>query len=129
MSSHVRDTTHFLQIIENLDIPENALLVSGDVEFLYNSIPHDKGPQAIKHVLLKPSTSEWRLNVFVLGMPYFILHRNGFLFQGYDFLQGVAMGTCCALSCANLYLVPVPGRNGNKTSSQMKPYLCIPATL
>lgn len=51
LPSFVRDTLHFLQIIDKLKNPEHALLVTIDVESLYSSIPHEKGVAAIKHTL------------------------------------------------------------------------------
>lgn len=51
LQSYVKDTINFLQIIDNLHIPENAYLVTIDVEALYSSILRDKGIAAIKHIL------------------------------------------------------------------------------
>lgn len=41
LPSHVRNTPHFLSIIEQLAIPPGAFLVTIDVEVLYSSILHD----------------------------------------------------------------------------------------
>lgn len=40
LASYVKETLRFLQIVDNLVIPENVYLVMIDVELLYNSFPH-----------------------------------------------------------------------------------------
>lgn len=106
LASYTKDTIHLLQVLENLVIPESSILVTIDVESLYNSIPHDLGVAAVGHVLRQKATTEWKFNNFILEMLDFILRHNVFLFRGSHYLQvqGVAMGTCCAPSYANLYL-------------------------
>lgn len=51
LPSYVKDTFHFLQILDNLCIPDYSILVTTDVEALYSSIPHEKGLTTIKHIL------------------------------------------------------------------------------
>ncbi|XP_040188254.1 uncharacterized protein LOC120920313 [Rana temporaria] len=106
LPSYTKDTIHLLQVLEDLTIPPDAILVTIDVESLYNSIPHQLGLEAIKRVLKQRPTTDWKFNHFILTMLDFILQHNTFLFQGSHYLQvqGVAMGTCCAPSYANLYL-------------------------
>lgn len=72
-----------------------------DVEALYSSIPHEKGGT----VLMEQERTSWPLNQFMLQLLSFILTRN-FIFEDQYFLQaqGMAMGTSCAPSYANLYL-------------------------
>lgn len=41
--SYTKDTLNLLKHIEGLSVPQDALLVSLDVEALYRSIPHDRG--------------------------------------------------------------------------------------
>lgn len=103
--SRTKDTIHFLRIIENLVIPDGAYLVTIDVEALYSSIPHHKGVAAVRHTIFQCSDVDWGYNEFILSFLEYILHHNVFTFNGSHYLQvqGVAMGTCCAPSYANLY--------------------------
>ncbi|XP_073478692.1 uncharacterized protein [Aquarana catesbeiana] len=106
LPSYTRDTIHLLQILDGISIPSSALLATVDVESLYNSIPHHLGIAAIERVLQQRATTDWKFNAFILTMLDYILRHNTFLFKGSHYLQvqGVAMGTCCAPSYANLYL-------------------------
>lgn len=55
---------------------------------------------------MEQDKTTWPHNRFVLNLLTFILTRNYFTFMDQMYLQtqGVAMGTCCAPSYANLYL-------------------------
>ncbi|XP_077129882.1 uncharacterized protein LOC143785095 [Ranitomeya variabilis] len=41
LDSYVRDSSHLIEICESLEIPDNAILVTLDVEALYTNIGHD----------------------------------------------------------------------------------------
>ena len=50
--SFIKDTTHFLQILDNLPaIPEQALLATLDVSSLYTNIPLSEAKTTIEKVL------------------------------------------------------------------------------
>ena len=52
--SHIKDTKHFLNLIEKLPtLPSNALLVTADVTSLYTNIPYKKGIAAVIHFMDK----------------------------------------------------------------------------
>ena len=52
LPSHIKDTRHFLNLIEELPpLPSNALLVTADVTSLYTNIPHEKGVAAVIHFM------------------------------------------------------------------------------
>lgn len=40
LPSFVKDTLHFLKIVDGLTVPPGSILVMVDIECLYNSIPH-----------------------------------------------------------------------------------------
>ncbi|XP_073480204.1 uncharacterized protein [Aquarana catesbeiana] len=82
------------------------MFVTIDVESLYSSIPHEKGVAAIKHVLRTTQDLDPTYSEFITSLLEHILSHNVFTFNGSHYLQvqGVAMGTCCAPSYANLYL-------------------------
>ena len=50
--SHIKDTKHFLNLIEKLPpLSPNALLVTADVTSLYTNIPHEEGIEAVIHFM------------------------------------------------------------------------------
>ena len=50
--SYIKDTTHFLNILEDLgELPANTLLVTLDVSSLYTNIPNDIGIEACQEQL------------------------------------------------------------------------------
>ena len=52
--SHIKDTKHFLNLIEKLpSFPSNALLVTADVTFLYRNIPDNEDIAAVIHFMEK----------------------------------------------------------------------------
>ncbi|MEE6514446.1 hypothetical protein FKM82_022589 [Ascaphus truei] len=77
-----------------------------DVEGLYTSINHDAGIQAVMYFLNTRGIFYKAHNVFMAELIEFVLTHNYFLFANtyYHQTQGMAMGTKCAPSYANLYL-------------------------
>lgn len=53
LKSYVQDTRHVLARLANLEVREEAWLVSIDVESLYTSIPHEQGITAVRNSLEK----------------------------------------------------------------------------
>ena len=106
LSSYIKDTIYLLRKLEGLHVSSGALLVAIDVEALYSSIPHNLGLIAIRNVLFPIFRIDPKLGEFIMMALEFILHHGVFSFDGSHFLQvqGVAMGTSCAPSYANLYL-------------------------
>lgn len=103
LPSYMRDTPDLLKIVDGLSISPGAWLI---VEALYSSIPHDRGLVTVKEFLRERSNRKWVYSEFILKILEYIWTHNIFTFLGSYFLQvqGVAMGTCCAPSYANLYL-------------------------
>ena len=106
LPSYIKDTTHFLQMIDQLEpLPTGSLLCTLDVCSLYTSIPIIEAIQAVALLFkeerspnIKP-TNQALINLLALG-----LKRNNFAFNGQNFLQirGVAMGNPFAPSVANI---------------------------
>ena len=96
VKSYLRDTTDFLNHLP-LEVPENMLLLSFDVQSLYSNIPHKLGIEAITYWLTKfPDDSPIRFSKeFILEGINFILNNNTFHFNENYFRQtkGTAMGT------------------------------------
>ena len=102
--SYVKDTNDFLDKLRDLEISENALLVTCDVESLYTNIQPDRGLEALDNIYRNSSTS----------IPYneirelldISLTNNDFKFGEQWYLQtsGTAMGKKYAPNYANIYM-------------------------
>ncbi len=106
LPAYVKDTTDFLNKLNELEnIPDNALLVTLDVESLYTNIPHNYGIEAAKATLNKarPHSGLKPSNDSLLTLLKLVLTKNNFQFNGNNFLQisGTAMGTKLAVGYAN----------------------------
>ena len=109
LRSFVQDTTHFLQLINNLGLlPMNCLLVTMDVSSLYTNITIDEGIEAARIALSKhrPTPNIKPTNVSLITLLGLVLKKNNFQFNGVNFLQigGTAMGTKVAPSFAITYM-------------------------
>ena len=104
--SYIRDTTDFLEKLQNISIlPAETLLVTLDVKLLYTNIPHSEGIEAFRTALntrrvLQPPTED------LLHLIELILTKTTFTFQGEHYLRihGMAMGTRMAPSYANIFM-------------------------
>lgn len=100
------DTLSFLQFVDVLSAPPGSYLVTIHIECLYNSIPHKLGLNTIRSFFEQKTQTNSLFDNFILQLLDFVLTHNTFLFDGqaYCQTQGVAMGTPCAPSYANLFL-------------------------
>jgi hypothetical protein len=96
--SYVRDTTHFLTIINSIPkpLPQDTILVTLDVCSLYTNIPNQEGMRAVQEALNIHRTGPQNPpNSSILRLLYMVLTMNNFEFDGQNYLQtgGTAMGT------------------------------------
>ena len=105
IKSYIKDTTDFIHKIENLIIPENAILVTFDVVSLYTNIPNNEGIMSVAKSLQK-HPPPFTCHRIVLELLKQVLFKNNFEFNGKHFLQvgGTAMGTKLAPSYANIFM-------------------------
>ena len=104
--SYIKDTTDFINFIENTQIPDNAVLATLDVSSLYTNIPEDEGTDFVcryyedhyKQKLPIP-TSDLR------ELMRLILEENSFKFNEKRFVQthSIAMGNKMARSLSPLF--------------------------
>ena len=107
--SFVKDTTHFLQLINNLgQIPAGCFLVTLDVQSLYTNINLARGLEAAKESLSssRPQANITPSNANILHLLKLVLTKNNFKFNGEHFLQiqGASMGSKCSPSFAITHL-------------------------
>nr|XP_006811186.1 PREDICTED: uncharacterized protein LOC102804718 [Saccoglossus kowalevskii] len=106
LESHIKDTTHFLQKLNNLgQIPRGSHMGTFDVTSLYTNIPIKEGILACQEALDRrpvktPPTST------IIRFLTLILNYNNFTFNGNNYLQifGTAMGQKMTPSYANIFM-------------------------
>ena len=94
-------------LLDNTNIPSDALLLTIDVSNLYLNIPQDEGTEASLNALEKannlPMPQELTKQLFD-----FVLKENVFTFgeKAFKQVRGTAMGTKMAPSYANIFMEP-----------------------
>ena len=77
--SYIKDTTHFINIMKNIQLdPEDllvTLLVTIDVSSLYTNIPHNEGIAAIYRMMEETGT-DTLLRMFISNLAYQVLTKN-----------------------------------------------------
>ena len=104
-TSYVKDTTHFLNIIKELNITELSLLGTVDVTALYMNIPHEEGIQKIITFMKRHNAPDNEILLVQEFLPH-ILKKNYFQFNNEEYLQTseTAMGTRCAPNYAIIFM-------------------------
>ena len=92
--SYIKDTTHFINIMKNIQLDPEDLLVTIDISSLYTNIPHNEGIAAINRMMEETGT-DTLLRMFISNLAHQVLMKNFFNFNGqlYELTQGTAMGT------------------------------------
>ena len=105
--SYLKDTTDFINFIENTKVKTRTFLVSMDVTSLYTNIPQNEGIE----IVCKAYENFYKDNPpipthYLREMLRLILKENSFQFNGKHDLQthGTAMGTKTAVSFANIFM-------------------------
>ena len=104
VDSLIRDTPEFINNIINVQIPDDAILVTLDVASLYTRIPWKEG---VNYVVDEYITHDNGINPDYLRMLLtFILENNCFVFNGTHYHQstGTSMGARVAVKYANIYM-------------------------
>jgi len=103
--SYIKDTYHFVQIVNTLAIQSNSFLFTMDVESLYTNIETDRGLTAVRKAF-KNFPQEGRPDGVIIQLLHLGLTRNDFEFNGKYYLQikGTAMGKRFAPAYANIYM-------------------------
>ena len=99
--SYFKNSTHLINILNNKKIPNNALLITLDIESLYTNISHD---QAIT-TFIKIFQNHPKL-VLLVDLLKFVLKNNIFEFDTLTFTKTcrLAMGTKLAPALATIYI-------------------------
>ena len=108
--SYIKDTTHFINFIENTKIPDKAILAILDVSSLYTNIPQEEGITVICQYYEEHYQSKPPIPTSTLGeLMRLILKENSFQFNGKHYLQthGIAMGTKMAVAFAVIFMAHI----------------------
>jgi len=116
--AYIKDTYDFVKRISNLSIPNDALLVTLDVESMYTNIDHALGIQSVKDIFphcKAPFDS-------IIKLLELTLKNNDFLFDGKWFLQnvGTAMGVDYAPHFCDIFMAKF--ENGALAKCKLKPH-------
>ena len=105
VSSYIKDTGHFLNIVKTIEVEEDNLLVTVDVSSLYTNIRHQDGIEALKSWLIEHGTDTDK-GEFIGTLAKLVLTSNYFTFNGKIYLQkqGTAMGTRMAPNYAIIFM-------------------------
>lgn len=103
--SYIKDTYHFVNLVKELTIPEDAILFTIDIDSLYTNIDIKEGMQAIKNIFQR-NPNKHRPDKELLQLLEINLMRNDFVFNQDIFLQikGTAMGKKFAPAYANIFM-------------------------
>ena len=110
IGSYIKDSNDFKSKIKNIDISNDALLVTADVVGLYPSIPHEAGLNALREALDKRTRKEIPIENLI-KMAELVLKNNFFEFDTnvYQQISGTAAGTkfappyACIQKCNSTY--------------------------
>ena len=105
--SYLRDSSHLINFLRNLRIPDTVILCTLDVTSLYTKIPNDEGIIAVSKILYhNPDPFANPTNSSLCNLLKLVLNTNNFEFDNKHFLQvgGTAMGTKLAPSFANIFM-------------------------
>ena len=103
---YLHNSTCLSCILQELEVPENALLVSVDVESLYPSIPQND----MLETIYQEMNDRRHLLIFdpnlMIKLMYINVNNNYFEFASLIFQQinGMAMGAACSPTIANIYM-------------------------
>jgi hypothetical protein len=100
-TSFVRDSTHFVHLLENVTLHEDELMVSFDVASLFTNVPVSETIDIIKQMVIQND-----LPTEYMGLIEFCLTSGYFVWRGeyYRQIEGVAMGSPIAPVVANIFM-------------------------
>ena len=103
--SYVKDTPDFISKIRKIKVPNNALLITLDVDALYTNIDNSNGLKAVQHMFQK-YPDPFRPEQEILELLKLSLENNDFIFNQKWFLQiwGTAMGKKFAPEYADIFM-------------------------
>ena len=91
LDSYIRDSGHFLWILDNIELPKDVILCTLDVTSLYTNIPNDEGIAAVRSALaIHRDPMENPTNNSICELLNLVLTCNNFQFDNKHYLQAGA---------------------------------------
>lgn len=117
-TTYLKNTYDFVSKIRNVTVPDDCLIVTGDVTALYTNMLHDRTLSCVENIFHKyPDPS--RPDKHLMELLKITLKNNDFQFYGRNYLQicGTPMGKVYAPALANIYMLEFDEKamNGFKT--------------
>ena len=107
LKSYIKDSGHFLNLLDEVTLPDNIILCTLDVTSLYTNIPNEEGISAVrKTVFTSRDHMQNPTNASICALLRLVLPCNNFQFDNKHYLQvgGTAIGTKLAPSFANIFV-------------------------
>ena len=104
---YIKDSGHFLNTLEDIDLCNDIILCTLDVTSLYTNIPNNEGISATRRALsMTRDHLQNPTNNSICELLNLVLSCNNFQFDNKHYLQigGTAMGTKVAPSLANIFM-------------------------
>ena len=83
--SYIKDTTDFINFIENTQIPDNVVLATLDVCSLHTNIPQEEGIDIVRSLWAEMTSPDKRecgwANVQILAAKVWIVHSSCYLIE------------------------------------------------
>jgi len=111
--SYLKDTTDFINFIENTQIPDDVILATLDVSSLYTNIPQSEGIEVICRYYEEHNEQNLPIPTNDLReLMRLKLEKNSFKFDESHFVQthGVGMGTKKAVAFSVIFMADLEKR-------------------
>ena len=108
--SYIKDTTHFINFIDNTPLPDGAVLATFDICSLYTNIPQEEGIEVVCQYYQEHYQSKTPIPTQSLGdLMRLILKENSFKFNDKHYLQthGIATGLKMAVAFAVIFMAHI----------------------
>ena len=108
--SYIKDTTNFINFIENTPLPDGAVLDTLDVCLLYTNNPLEEGIEVVCQYYQEHYQSKTPIPTQSLGdLMRLILKENSFKFNDKHYLEthGIALGTKMVVAFAVIFMVHI----------------------
>ena len=109
-STYLKDSKQLIQLLESSTLPNNVILVAGDIESMYNNIEHGPAVEIVHETLLKHKNRTYNINRpntdNLTELFKLVVQNNVFKFNGNYYKQeiGLAMGSKTSPSASDIVI-------------------------